>query len=163
MVYRSVAPATLPMAISEWQLMPGKGKPRQSAASAAARAISIGLRSIAKGRRAFLSRAHRAAIDFAALFDAMPNDSALAVRAGRGHCLNRAFEAVEGHRAAVASDLKCLVVFVSTDIACRHDQVPPRMRPKLSRRRCYSSCFSVHRNKTGGDSSGEKRQSDSAS
>ena len=37
---------------------------------------------------------------------------------------DRAFEAVEGHRAAGARHLECLVVIIAADIACRHRGSP---------------------------------------
>src|SRR5947208_4632954 len=56
-----------------------------------------------------------AAKDVADRLDPMPDDLAAAMRARGRHRLDRAFEAVEGHRAATAGDLEGLVVIVAAD------------------------------------------------
>src|SRR5256885_14921129 len=61
-----------------------------------------------------------AAKDVAGRLDPVPDDLAAAMRARGRHRLDRAFEAVEGHRAAGALDLERLVVIVAADIASGH-------------------------------------------
>src|SRR2546423_7784878 len=56
--------------------------------------------------------------------DAVADDLAAAMGAGGRHRLDRAFEAVEGHRAAGIGDLEGLVVIIAADIACRHRGSP---------------------------------------
>src|SRR5436853_7939924 len=56
-----------------------------------------------------------AAKDVAGRLDPVPDDLAAAMRARGRHRLDRAFEAVEGHRAATAGDLEGLVVIVAAD------------------------------------------------
>ena len=65
-----------------------------------------------------------AAIDGAAVFDAMPDDWTLAVDAPRRHRMDRAFEAVECHRLSSLHDLERLVVIVTAHIANRHEKTP---------------------------------------
>src|SRR5436853_6367155 len=69
---------------------------------------------------ALVLRAMSAAKDVAGRLDPMPDDLATAMRARGRHRLDRAFEAVEGHRAATAGDLEGLVVIVAADIALGH-------------------------------------------
>lgn len=57
---------------------------------------------------ACMTGAMRAAIHCAAHFDTMSDDLTIAVGAGRCHCVDRAFEAVESHRAATLAHLKRL-------------------------------------------------------
>src|ERR1700704_2966996 len=61
-----------------------------------------------------------AAIHLAAGLDAMADDLAAAMGASGRHRVDRAFEAVEGHRTAGIRHLECLIVIVAADIACRH-------------------------------------------
>lgn len=70
---------------------------------------------------ALVLRAVRAAIEPAGSFDAVSDDSALAVGAGRGYRLDRALEAVEDHGPAIGGhELEGFVVFVAAQVAFRH-------------------------------------------
>ena len=68
---------------------------------------------------AFL-RAVGTAVERALGLDAMSDDSALAVRAGRRQCVNRALETVEDVGFSGVNHLKRLVVVVSADFALGH-------------------------------------------
>src|SRR5260221_8767506 len=65
----------------------------------------------------------RAAIDPAALLDAMTNDAALAMGASRRQRRDRAFETVERQGLSLRQDLEALVVVVAANIARRHDSI----------------------------------------
>lgn len=68
-----------------------------------------------------LACAMRAAVEFSvAYFHAVPDDLAAAVFAARRHRMDRALEAVERATFPSFNDLKCLVVFVATDITLGH-------------------------------------------
>src|SRR5436190_8988107 len=73
---------------------------------------------------ALVPGAMSAAIDLAAGFDAVADNGAIAMGAARRHRVDRAFEAVEIHRAAGAGDLERLVVIVAADIAFGHRGSP---------------------------------------
>src|SRR5687768_16785484 len=67
-------------------------------------------------------RAVLAAKHLAAGFDAVADDAALAVRAGRGELLDRALEAVERMRAVAGEGRReSLVVAVAANFASAHD------------------------------------------
>jgi len=68
--------------------------------------------------------ARGAAIHLASGLDPVADDLAAAMGARGSHCLDRAFEAVEGHRTAGAPDLERFIVIVAADIACRHRMSP---------------------------------------
>jgi hypothetical protein len=68
---------------------------------------------------AFL-RAVCTAVERALGLDTMSDDSALAVRAGRRQCVNRALETVEDVRFSGVNHFKGLVVVVSADFAYGH-------------------------------------------
>jgi hypothetical protein len=61
--------------------------------------------------------------DSSVSFDAVTNDPAVAMRANRRQCMDRAFEAVEGVTLSAHYDFKRLVVFVFANFACRHTQI----------------------------------------
>lgn len=61
-----------------------------------------------------------AAIDPSLRFGAVPNHTAVAVRASGSHRLDGALEAVECHRPIALDDLERLVVIVAADIALWH-------------------------------------------
>src|SRR5260221_124670 len=80
----------------------------------------------------------RAAIDPAALLDAMSNDAALAMGASRRQRGDRAFETVERQGLSLRQDLETLVVVVAAYIAYRHFCDP---FPRLVRyRRVLAGC-----------------------
>jgi hypothetical protein len=54
----------------------------------------------------------------------MADDLAVAMGASGRHRVDRAFEAVEGHRTAGIRHLERLIVIVAADIACRHRGSP---------------------------------------
>lgn len=58
----------------------------------------------------------RAAIDRSTGFDAVTDDLASAMGTGRRHCVDRAFEAVEGHCATAEAHLDRLVLVVAADL-----------------------------------------------
>ena len=60
--------------------------------------------------------------DFSVRFDAVTDDTAIAVRANRRQCVDCTLEAVEGVTLSANDDFKRLVVFVLTNFACRHTQ-----------------------------------------
>ena len=62
-----------------------------------------------------------AAINRAALLNSMPQDATGAMRAGRRHGVNGAFEAVEGQCPALLRDLKRFVVIIAAYVTLRHD------------------------------------------
>jgi hypothetical protein len=67
-----------------------------------------------------LLRAVGAAIKGALRFDAMADNSALAVRAGRCERMNCALEAIENVRLSGVNDFEGLVVIVPADLALGH-------------------------------------------
>jgi hypothetical protein len=58
--------------------------------------------------------------DFSVRFDAVADDTAVAVGANRRQCVDRALEAVKGVTLTAHDDFKRLVVFVLANFACRH-------------------------------------------
>jgi hypothetical protein len=62
-----------------------------------------------------------AAIDRAAVRDAMSNHWTLAVRAPGRHRVDRTFEAVERHRLSSLRDPKGLVVIITADVTSCHE------------------------------------------
>jgi hypothetical protein len=58
--------------------------------------------------------------EVAADFHSMPNHFAFTVLADRGHCLDRALEAIEDVPRASRDQFKTLVVVVSTNLALCH-------------------------------------------
>src|SRR5215472_15938783 len=71
-----------------------------------------------------LMRAMSAAVEGVAILDAVPDDAAAAVRAPGCERLDRAFEAVEGVRAAILLDSEGLVVIVAAEVASGHVDSP---------------------------------------
>jgi hypothetical protein len=69
---------------------------------------------------ALLLGAMSAAIDFSALLDTMADDAAVTMSAGWRRRVNSAFEAVEGHGAAILSNSEGLIIFVAAMIALSH-------------------------------------------
>jgi hypothetical protein len=61
-----------------------------------------------------------AAEDFAALLDPVPDDPAMAVRANRRECVDRAFEAIKSVALAGNDYLKRLVIVIFANFAFRH-------------------------------------------
>ena len=61
-----------------------------------------------------------AAEDLSVSFNAMTDDSAVAMRANRRQRVDRALEAVEGVVFAANDYFKCLVIFIFTNFACSH-------------------------------------------
>src|SRR5438874_9232942 len=61
-----------------------------------------------------------AAINLAAGLDAVPDDRTVAMGTARRHRVDRAFEAVEGHRAPRLRDPERLVVIIAADVARGH-------------------------------------------
>jgi hypothetical protein len=68
--------------------------------------------------------AARAAEDLAVAFDTVADYVAAAMRAGRRHGPDRAFEPVEDPQPAVSPHLKGLVRAVAADLASGHDVSP---------------------------------------
>src|SRR5918995_6668297 len=85
---------------------------------------SDALNPVTQSGYAGLFRAVVAAIERAAVFQTVPDDTRAAMLAGRGKRVDRAFEAVECVRLAVHDDLKRLVVVVAAGFACGHDKHP---------------------------------------
>ncbi len=79
---------------------------------------------IANACRAVLFRAIGAAINPATFLDAVTDDSALTMSAGRRHRVDRAFETVEGVGPPLVHDLESLVVFVAAYLTLRHSCSP---------------------------------------
>jgi hypothetical protein len=71
-----------------------------------------------------LPGAMSAAVDLPALLDAMADNSAITMRAGRCHRVNSAFEAVEGHRSTILSNSEGLIIFIAAMIAFSHFHIP---------------------------------------
>jgi hypothetical protein len=71
--------------------------------------------------------------DFAVRFDAVPDDTAIAVRANRRQRMDCALEAVEDVTLSAHDHFKRLVVFVFANFACRHTQF---VRARGGQRRC---------------------------
>lgn len=71
-----------------------------------------------------LLRAVGTAVERAPGLDTMSDDSALAVRAGRRQCMNRALETVEHVRFSGVNHFKGFVVVVSADFALGHGHPP---------------------------------------
>jgi hypothetical protein len=70
---------------------------------------------------AMLARTMGTAVEFSvAHFHAVPDDLAPAVFTTRRHCMDRTFEAIECATFTQLNDLKCLVIFVATDITRSH-------------------------------------------
>src|SRR5262245_41440457 len=92
--------------------------PRVSITSAVLR------RTVLAAFHAFLLGAVGAAEDFAIRLDAVTDHPAIAVGTARGHGLDGAFEAVEGHRPASLRHLQGLVVIVTANVAARHRAAP---------------------------------------
>ncbi len=63
-----------------------------------------------------------AAIDLCVGFHAMPDDPAVAVRANRRQCVDRAFEAIECVMLSGYDHFKRLVIFIFANFACSHTQ-----------------------------------------
>ena len=60
--------------------------------------------------------------DSSVRFDAVADDTAIAMWANRGERMDRALEAIEGVMLSAYDDLKRLVIFVLTNFAYRHTQ-----------------------------------------
>ena len=84
----------------------------------------VSSRSVADAFDAGLLRAMGAAIDGAAVLDAMSNHGTLAVRAPWRHRLDRTFEAVERHRLSSLGDAKSPVVVVTANVTNSHKILP---------------------------------------
>jgi hypothetical protein len=74
-------------------------------------------------RFASRARAVDAAENLAISFNAVPDDPAVAMRANRRQCVDRALEAIEGVVRPVNDHFKRLVVFIFANFACRHIQI----------------------------------------
>jgi hypothetical protein len=79
------------------------------------------------------ARAVDAAEDLSVCFDAMSDDSAVAMRANRGQRVDRALEAIEGVMLPANDDFKRLVIFIFANFACSHKQI---FRAPWASRRC---------------------------
>src|SRR5438874_2484951 len=79
-----------------------------------------GLRAVGDALHALLARAVGAAVDRSVRLDAVPDDPAVAVIAGRREGVDRALEGVERVRLAVADDLERLVVLVPAYLTLAH-------------------------------------------
>jgi len=84
----------------------------------------VSSRSVADAFDAGLLRAMGAAIDGAAVLDAMSNHGTLAVRAPGGHGVDCTLEAVERHRLSSLRDAKSLVVLVTANVTNSHEILP---------------------------------------
>src|SRR6476620_6178334 len=84
----------------------------------------VSSRSVADAFDAGLLRAMGAAIDGAAVLDAMSNHGTLAVRAPWRHRVDRTFEAVERHRVSSLGDAKSPVVVVTANVTNSHKILP---------------------------------------
>jgi hypothetical protein len=84
----------------------------------------VSSRSVADAFDAGLLRAMGAAIDGAAVLDAMSNHGTLAVRAPWRHRVDRTFEAVERHRLSSLGDAKSPVVVVTANVTNSHKILP---------------------------------------
>src|SRR5512134_121090 len=84
----------------------------------------------------------RAAVHLSAGLDAVADDAALAVRAGRRERLYRALEAVERMRGAGEGDVHRLVVIVAAGLTAGHGLSPFRRRGAASSGPCVSRVFS---------------------
>ena len=71
--------------------------------------------------------------DFSVRFDAVTDDTAIAVRANRRQRVNCALEAIKGAAFSAHDDFKRLVIFVLANFACRHTQF---VRARAGSRRC---------------------------
>ena len=71
-------------------------------------------------RLADFARAVDAAENLSVSFNAVPDNPAIAMRANRRQCVDRAFEAVEGVVLPADDHFKRLVVFVLANFACSH-------------------------------------------
>ena len=60
--------------------------------------------------------------NFSVRFDAVADDTAIAVRANRRQRVNCALEAIKGVALSAHDDFKRLVIIVLADFACRHTQ-----------------------------------------
>src|SRR5687768_11635087 len=83
----------------------------------------------------------RAAEHLAAGFDAVAQDAAAAVRAGRRELLHRAFKAVEGMGGARDGDAHRLVVIVAARFAAWHVDSPGYAARRLFGARFVFGCF----------------------
>ena len=71
--------------------------------------------------------------DLSVRFDAVPDDTAVAVGANRRQRVDCALEAIEGVTLSAHDDFKRLVVFVFANFACRHTHF---VRARGGARRC---------------------------
>src|SRR5690348_9911341 len=92
-------------------------------------------RAIPNAVRIVLPRAVGAAVDRLAGLDAMADDPAATVGAGRRQQLDRALEAVEHVRLAVEGHLERLVILVSAHLAAGHPSASFRATSALGRDR----------------------------
>jgi hypothetical protein len=86
-------------------------------------AIERRLNAVFQLRFAGRTRAMNAAEDLSVGFNAVPDNPAIAMRANRGECVDRALEAVE--RVVLAGDhnFKRLVIVVFANLAFSHTQI----------------------------------------
>jgi hypothetical protein len=78
-----------------------------------------GLNPVFQLRLARRARAVCAAVDLSVGFNAVPDNSAIAVRANRCQRMDRALEAVEGVTFSTNDYLKRLVIFIFANFACK--------------------------------------------
>jgi hypothetical protein len=78
------------------------------------------LRAVTNLSSAFLFGTIGATKDLSALLDAMTDDSATAMRAGRRHRVNSAFEAVESHSPAVLHNPESSIILITAMITFSH-------------------------------------------
>jgi hypothetical protein len=109
---------------SEARMASSSGAPTRFSACAFAAAVGRPLHVISETLDAFPLSAVATAIELVLRLEAVPDDPAAAVRAPGRHGLDRAFEAVEGFRRAVADDLEGLVVVIAAKIAYGHGPSP---------------------------------------
>ena len=62
--------------------------------------------------------------DFTALFHAMADDSAAAMRAGWSHYLDRTFKAIENVAIAIRNHFEAFVIIISTKFTLSHTRLP---------------------------------------
>jgi hypothetical protein len=70
--------------------------------------------------------------DFSVRFDAVADDTAVAVGANRRQRVNCALEAIKGVAFSAHDDFKRLVIIVLADFACRHTQFGSRERRSVA-------------------------------
>jgi len=94
---------------------PGKRRTSTATPSRLQRLNAIFQLRLARGARAV-----DAAEDFSVSFNAVSDDSAVAMRANRRQRVDRALEAIEGVMLPANDDFKRLVIFIFANFACSH-------------------------------------------